>query len=158
MRWIDRISLLMAIVAGLILVGLVAVTFYDVIMRYFLSAPMRGRQDIVEMGMVLSILLASLYTWRIGGHISVDLYEILITPTLERVRALLINLSVAGVFGLIAWTAWHGAEGAALFNEATNMIAISHRPFMLVIMVVSTMHALLIVAECLFGAKSVNKV
>lgn len=148
---------MMAIAAGLILACLVVLTFYDVIMRYFFSAPMRGRHDIVEMGMVSSVLLASLYTWRIGGHISVDLYETLITPTLEHVRALLINLSVAGVFGLIAWTAWYGAEDAALFNEATNMIAISHRPFMLAIMVIAAMHAILIVAECLFATMNINK-
>lgn len=148
----------MALVAGLVLAGLVVLTFTDVIMRYFLSAPLRGRQDIVEMGMVLSVLLASLYTWRIGGHISVDLYETMITPTVERIRALLINLMVAGVFLLIAWRTWFGAEDAALFNEATNMIAISHRPFMLLIMIVSLLHAVVIVAECFVGrASTANK-
>ncbi len=147
MRQMDRLAALMAIAAGLVLAGLVVLTFTDVILRYFLSDPLRGRQDIVEMGMVLSVLLAAPYTWRIGGHISVDLYSGLAFPALERARKLLMGISVAGVFCLIAWRAWLAAEDAALFNEATNMIAIAHRPFILAIMAMAALHAVLIVLE-----------
>ena len=68
-KLIDQLTSLMAIVGGLVLVGLVALTFYDVILRYLFSAPLRGRQDIVEMGMVLTLMLAAPYTWRVSGHI-----------------------------------------------------------------------------------------
>ncbi len=150
-RHIDRIAVLMAVAAGLVLAGLVALTFTDVILRYFFSDPLRGRQDIVEVGMVLSLLLAAPYTWRIGGHISVDLYRALPFPMLERIRAFLIKLAVAGIFFLIAWRAWLAAEDAALFNEATNMIAIVHRPFILAICVVALLHAVMIVVESFIG-------
>ncbi len=156
MTQIDRAVTFMAIAAGLVLAGLVALTFADVILRYFFSAPLRGRQDIVEMGMVLSLVLAAPYTWRIGGHIGVDLFKALPFPRLERLRALGVKLLVATIYALIAWRAWLGAEDAALFNEATNMIFIPHRPFMLMIMAICLFHAALIIAECFVGARTMQ--
>jgi len=147
-RTIDRVVTLMALCAGLMVAALVALTFADVILRYFFSAPLRGRQDLVEMGMVLSILLAAPYTWRINGHIDVDLYKALPWHAAEKIRLIGIRLLVAAIFGIIAWMAWRGAEDAALFNEATNMILIPHRPFMLFIGIVCVIHTALLLTEC----------
>ena len=146
-RQVDRLVTLMAISGGLVLCCLVALTFYDVILRYFFSAPLRGRQDIVEMGMVLALMLAAPYTWRINGHISVDLYDEIPIRLLEVLRRLIVKILVAGVFFLIAWRAVEAAEDAALFNEATNMVLIPHLPFIWLIMVVSALHALILLAE-----------
>ncbi|PHR90710.1 MAG: hypothetical protein COA78_34590 [Blastopirellula sp.] len=154
LKFIDTLVSLLAILAGLVLAGLVVLTFIDVVMRYFFSAPLRGRQDIVEMGMIVSVFLAAPYTWRVGGHISVDLYETLLFPKLEIIRQLFVKISVAGIFALIAWRAWIGAEDAELFNEATNMIAIPHKPFMLLIAGISTLHAILVLIECMVPTKS----
>ncbi len=148
-KLIDRIVITMAIGAGFILSALVVLTFFDVLLRYFFSSPLRGRQDIVEMGMVLVLMLSAPYTWRIGGHISVDLYEKIPFWPLEILRAALIKLSVSGIFALIAWRAIGAVEDADLFNEATNMIFIPHKPFLLTIMVACFFHALIILFETL---------
>ena len=155
-KLIDQLTSLMAIVGGLVLVGLVALTFYDVILRYLFSAPLRGRQDIVEMGMVLTLMLAAPYTWRVSGHISVDLYENIPSRPLEVLRKLIVRLLVAAVFGLIAWRAVEAGEDAALFNEATNMILIPHLPFVRLIMAVAALHAVILIYEAVtdFGVKT----
>ena len=146
-RAVDRTVNAMAIVSGLILGGLVIVTFIDVILRYIFSAPLSGRQDIVEMGMLTSLMFAAPLTWRIGGHISVDLYETLPVPFLESVRRILVMGGCAGILGLLAWRSVEAADDAALFSEATNMIHIPHQPFIYLILVASAAHALVILAE-----------
>ena len=154
-KLIDRLTSFMAIVGGLVLVSVVALTFYDVVLRYFFSAPLRGRQDIVEMGMVLTLMLAAPYTWRVNGHISVDLYEKIPSPLLEILRKLFVRMMVAGVFGLIAWRAIEAGEDATLFNEATNMVLIPHLPFIRLIMAVAALHAVILIYEAVtdFGVK-----
>ncbi|MDE2790778.1 MAG: TRAP transporter small permease [Paracoccaceae bacterium] len=147
----------MALGAGVVLGALVAITFCDVLMRYFLSAPLRGRQDIVEMGMVLCVTLAAPYTWRSGGHISVDLYDSLPLKTLELMRALFVKLMLAGLFSVIAWRSIAAAEDAALFFEATNMILIPHRPFVLVILAVASIHAAILIVEVIAEPLSATK-
>lgn len=147
----------MAISAGLVLAAVVTLTFYDVLMRYFFSSPLRGRQDMVEMGMVLVLMLGAPYTWRISGHISVDLYDSLPYRPLEILRSLLMKLLVLGIFTLIAWRSIEALEDAALFDEATNMIQISHTPFIWVIMISCLLHAFILVTELItdiFSLKS----
>ncbi|NNE81484.1 MAG: TRAP transporter small permease [Silicimonas sp.] len=144
---IDRLVTLMAIAAGLVLSGLVALTFFDVLMRYLVSAPLRGRQDIVEMGMVVVLMLSAPYTWRISGHISVDLYDALPFRSLEILRSLLVRVIVAALFALIAWRSVEALEDAALFNEATNMIQIPHTPFIWIILGSCLLHAAILVFE-----------
>ncbi len=146
-RLIDRVAMLMSVAAGLVLCFVVALTFYDVILRYLFSAPLRGRQDMVEMGMVVSLMLATPYTWRIAGHISVDLYEAIPIRALEVLRQLVVKLLVAGVFALIAWRSVEAAEDAALFGEATNMILIPHLSFIRLITAIGALHALIVLYE-----------
>lgn len=153
---LNRAAELLAIIAGLVLSAVVVLVFVDVILRYFFDAPWGGRQDLVEMGMVVSILLAAPYAWRASDHISVDLLPNLPFRWLECARAWFVNLAVAGIYGLIAWRAWFAAEDAMLFNEATNMIAIPHRPFILLIMIIAALHAAMIVVECLAPGDSGN--
>lgn len=146
--FLDRAAALLAIIAGLVLSAVVILVFVDVILRYFFDAPWGGRQDVVEMGMVVSILLAAPYAWRASDHITVDLLPNLPFRWLERARAWFVNLAIAAIYGLIAWRAWFAAEDAVLFNEATNMIALPHRPFIFLIMIVAALHAAMIVVEC----------
>lgn len=146
-RLIDRLVALMAITAGLVLSALVTLTFCDVLMRYFFFAPLRGRQDIVELGMVLVLMLGAPYTWRIGGHISVDLYKALPFRPLEILRSLLVKLLVTGTFALISWRSLEALEDAALFNEATNMILIPHSPFIWAILGSCLLHACIVTIE-----------
>ena len=146
-KQIDKIATLMAIVSGIVLSLLVALTFYDVLLRYFFSSPMRGRQDIVEMGMVVCLMLATPYTWRVKGHISVDLYQNFKNRYLEILRMLIVKSFVLLIFILIAWRSIEAIEDANLFSEATNMILIPHYPFIAIVMIAALANALIIFLE-----------
>lgn len=144
---INKVATFMAILSGIVLSYLVVVTFYDVILRYFFSAPLRGRQDIVEMGMVVCLMLATPYTWRIKGHISVDLYDNFKNKYFEIIRIFVIKLLVFIVFFLIAWRSIEASEDSRLFSEATNMILIPHFPFIIIVMIAAILNALIIFLE-----------
>ena len=154
---IDNLVKIMAALAGIVLLGMIAIICYDVVMRYLFSAPFKGRQDIVEMSMLLALMLGAPYGWRVGGHISVDLYDAIPVRSLEWLRSIFVKLIIAGVFGLMAWRSSYAIEEDALFNEATNMILIPHRPFMFVIMVVAAMHAGMLVLACCLGENGMKR-
>ncbi len=134
--------------------GVVVLTFIDVILRYWFSMPLQGRQDVVEMGMVVSVMLAAPYAWVKGGHISVDLYSVLPSRVLETARGAAVRILTGSLLVLLAWQALKGAEDASLFNEATNMIGIPHRPFMLAVAAASLLHVAAIAADWLIGDAS----
>ena len=147
MRLLDNLFLGLTWVAGLSLIGVVLITFLDVILRYFFASPISGRQDLVEMGMVVTVMCAAPYAWRRGAHIVVDVFPHFSWAPAELVREYSVRFIVTILFIALSWHAYQDAENATLFNEATNMIGIPHRPFMLLISIISAFHALLIVIE-----------
>ena len=147
MTLLDRVCAGLAVFAGLILFGLVGLTFLDVILRYVFSAPIFGARDVLEMGMVVVISLGFPFTWRMGGHIDVDLLPDYGVAYFTIARDLFVRVIGIAIFGLLAWRAWLTGEDAALFNEKTNMIELPFQPFFWLLAFASVFQTLVLLAE-----------
>lgn len=152
MKALDNISGGLAVLSGVILVGLIGLTFADVVLRYVFAAPILGTKDLLEMGMVTVVALAFPFTWRIAGHIVVDLFPEYGIAALDRGRDVAVRAIGGAIFALLAWQAWLRADDAALFNEATNMIALPFRPFFWVLAGTAAFQAFILGAEIVLAA------
>lgn len=106
---IKRISGWMAGAASLCLLGLMLVTFTDVVGRYFFNAPLVFTVEIVELGMGLMIFFGLAITTLNRGHIAVDLITGFVPGFL---RIWLVNFSalITVIFiGLMSWRLWDRA-------------------------------------------------
>ena len=149
MRFIDTLCVGLAVISGLVLIGLIGLTFFDVILRYIFSAPIFGARDVLEMGMVVVISLGFPFTWRIGGHIVVDLLPDYGIRALTTMRDLIVRLIGIGIFGLLSWRAWLRADDAELFNEKTNMIELPFQTFFWILAAAALFQMIVLVVECL---------
>ena len=147
MKALDHVSGGLAVVSGFVLVALIGLTFADVVLRYVFAAPILGSKDLLEMGMVTVVALAFPFTWRIGGHIVVDLIPEYGLAGLNRSRDVAVRAIGFAIFALLAWRAWLRADDAALFNEATNMIELPFQPFFWVLAAAAAFQALVLAAE-----------
>ena len=68
----DRAIRWLAIVGGLVLVGIVVLTVVDVLLRKF-HEPIFGRQNISELALLVIVFFALAYCGRVKGHVAVDL-------------------------------------------------------------------------------------
>ena len=152
MKALDVLCAALAVVSGLILLALIGLTFVDVILRYIFSSPILGAKDLLEMGMVVVISLAFPFTWRIGGHIVVDLIPDYGVKVLTTLRDVVVRLIGIEIFRHLAWNAWIRAGDAKLFNEATNMIEVPFRPFFWVLSIAAGFQAVVL---CVEGARIV---
>jgi TRAP-type transport system small permease protein len=148
MRSIDTLCVGLAVISGLILFGIIGLTFFDVILRYIFSAPIFGARDLLEMGMVVVLSLAFPFTWRIGGHIVVDLLPDYGIAVFTVIRDLVVRLIGIFIFGLLAWRSWIRSDDAVLFNEATNMIELPFSPFFIVLAAASAFQVVVLCVEC----------
>jgi TRAP-type C4-dicarboxylate transport system permease small subunit len=161
MRALDVLCAALAVVSGVVLLGLIGLTFADVILRYLFSAPILGAKDLLEMGMVVVISLAFPFTWRIGGHIVVDLIPDYGVKFLTVLRDVVVRLIGIEIFRHLAWNAWIRAGDAALFNEATNMIEIPFQPFFWTLSIAAGFQVFVLVFEAVrlvFGMPLANTV
>ena len=153
---LDRFSLVLALASGVVLIGLVCLTFFDVTLRYLFSSPITGAQDLIAMGMVIVFFFALPLTSRVNGHIVVDLLPEFSNDYFNLLRDAFVKLLTLSIFGFLAWEGAIRAEESAIMGEATNMIEIPYRPFFYVLVVGCLVNAIILVFEIillLFGER-----
>jgi len=116
-----RVIALSAILGTLGLIGEVVVILVDVAGRYF-GSPLRGAQDLTQMGMVVLVFGGMALCDRQGGHIAVDLFERKMPDWMIRLTDLLGAIAGALIFAGIAWQMWKSAAISQMLNLATNII------------------------------------
>jgi len=153
---LDRISLVLALASGVVLIGLVCLTFCDVTLRYLFSSPITGAQDLIAMGMVIVFFFALPLTSRVNGHIVVDLLPEFSNNYFNLLRDAFVKLLTLSIFGFLAWEGAIRAEESAIMGEATNMIEIPYQPFFYVLVTGCLINAIILIFETallLFGER-----
>lgn len=120
-RLADALIELCAIVGALGLLVEVVVILVDVVGRYF-GAPLVGAQDISQMAMVILVFGGMALCDRLGGHISVDVFEPAFPRWLNHWVDVCAALLGAAIFAGIAWTVYESAKLSQMLNLATNII------------------------------------
>ncbi|HSL62440.1 MAG TPA: TRAP transporter small permease [Desulfotignum sp.] len=99
---LNRLSNIMKVIGGIALVGMMLLTVVDVIGRLF-QRPIFGSVEIV--GFLATIIVAGAlpYTYRIGGHVGVEI----LMQTASRKTQILVRIATRALtlflFGLITW-------------------------------------------------------
>ncbi|UUP16699.1 TRAP transporter small permease [Nitratireductor thuwali] len=122
-RLADRLIGLSAIIGAIGLLVEVVVILADVVGRYF-GVPLAGAQDISQMTMVIVVFGGMALCDRLGGHISVDVFEPAFPHWLNRWTDIVAALLGAVIFAGIAWTVFESARLSQMLNLSTNIIGL----------------------------------
>lgn len=68
----DKVSKVCLIISATVLFLVVALIFVDVAMRYILNHPVKGQQELAEMGTVLVVYFGLPFATRIRSHVRVE--------------------------------------------------------------------------------------
>ncbi|GGD20390.1 TRAP transporter small permease [Sinisalibacter lacisalsi] len=147
LRWLnkgaDGLISLSALVGTLGLLAEVVVILTDVVGRYF-GVPLTGAQDLSQMAMVIVVFGGMALCDKVGGHISVDLFESSMPTWANRLGDILSTLLGALIFLGIAWTTYASIaqmRGYGIILK-TNIIALPFDWFKGAIIVMSLITAL----------------
>ncbi|WP_212523261.1 TRAP transporter small permease [Actibacterium sp. MT2.3-13A] len=105
-------------------IGLIFVTgtvIVDVVGRAF-HAPLRGAQDYTQMGMVIIVFGGMALCDKLGGHVSVDIFERSFPHRFNHFADIAAALIGAAVFAGIAYTVYESAKLSQMLNLATNIV------------------------------------
>ena len=138
--WVDRLIGLSAAIGAIGLIAEVLVILTDVVGRYF-GAPLTGAQDISQMGMVLIVFGGMALCDRVGGHVSVDVFE----PAFPRWLVCWGNAVAAflgaAIFLGIAWAVFESAALSRMLNLSTNIINLPKAHFQYAVCALSVVTA-----------------
>ena len=118
---IARLASVAALAAGFATLAIVLLITYDVTMRYFFDQPQIFVDELASFLEVLIVFGGAAYTFRVGGHVRVDLITPLLRPTARAwLRVVTLGLGVA-FLSVVIWvtsqsalTAWRYGRVSAV--------------------------------------------
>lgn len=120
-RWVRRVDRVLGAVAALTLFAMMALTFVNVVMRYFLRQPISGAFEIMTYMMGAMLFVSLVLVAGRSEHVRVGLLDGWVPGWLRQIRIVLFNLVMAGIAGLLGWRLWLFGDRLARWGEKTQM-------------------------------------
>jgi TRAP-type C4-dicarboxylate transport system permease small subunit len=124
---------LFAVPAALTLLGLVGLTFVDVLGRYFFDHPVRGATELVELSMVVLVFLGLPLVTRHGEHLALDFLDKVVSARTGRMIAAVMGVMMGGCLFWLAWLMVLKGLDIGRSGDATMVLSIALSPFVLFI-------------------------
>lgn len=92
-------------IAGYMTIGAMAITFFDVVLRYVFNSPMSWVFDFITMYLLPGCyFLAFSYALRTGNHLKVDYFKGIFPPVFTKVSVTISGILATVLFGYITYT------------------------------------------------------
>lgn len=101
-----RVAMWLARIAAVALAVIAAVTFGDVVGRYFFHAPFAFTVELTQMAMALVVYFGVGLVTHQDAHISADVVTLRLPPRLRALFALVTNLMALAFLAVVVWRLW----------------------------------------------------
>jgi TRAP-type C4-dicarboxylate transport system permease small subunit len=127
--WTWRAEAVLGVAASAILLGMMLLTFVDVVGRYVLNRPVRGAFEVTEL-MLLVLIFAGLPLVSFADeHALMDFVDRLLGPRSQRLLEGAVQAACAAVMFVLAWLVWLKADRIWAYRDATDVLRIVYGPF-----------------------------
>lgn len=116
---IERVTGVVAVLGGLLTLGVAMLATASVGMRWLLNAPIDGDFEYVKMATAVAIFAYLPYTQARRGNIMVDTFTGWLPPRAQAVLDAVWDLVFAALMAYLAYCLFHGALGALRSGETT---------------------------------------
>lgn len=134
---VDRLVSLSTSFGALVLGAVILIILVDVVGRFF-GTPLEGSQDLTQMSLVFIVFGGMALTDKLGGHISVDIFENSFSTRINYWLDIAGWLIGAAIFFGIAWTVLESAALSRLLNLSTNVLELPKAYFQYAVAVFCT--------------------
>ena len=123
------LELLCGLLAGGALFAIMALTFFDVLGRKFLSNSIPGSLELTELLMVVVIFAALPLVSERGEHVEFDSLDPYLPGWLRRLQSVIVHLLCASVLLLLGWLMVRTGHQFLQSGETTAQLKIPKAPF-----------------------------
>jgi TRAP-type C4-dicarboxylate transport system permease small subunit len=124
-----RATLWLARIASAALAVIAAVTFIDVVGRYFFQAPFAFSVELTQLAMAIVVYFGVGLVTHEDGHISADVVILRLPPRLRALFALIMNLLALAFVAVMVWRLWYHAEYLRGKGDTTMVWTVPLWPF-----------------------------
>jgi TRAP-type C4-dicarboxylate transport system permease small subunit len=116
-------------VAAAILLGMMALTFVDVVARYVFNRPLSGAFEVTELLLLVLIFAGLPLVAAADEHAVMDFVDRALGERGQRALHRAVQGGCAGVMFLLAGLVWRKADRIWAYRDATDVLRIVYGPF-----------------------------
>jgi TRAP-type C4-dicarboxylate transport system permease small subunit len=128
-EWERRADAVLGVAASAILMGMMCLTFVDVVARYVFNRPIRGGFEVTELLLLVLILAGLPLVSHADEHVTMDFIDRLLRRGARLWLHRSVNLLVAGLMFFMAWQVVIKAGRISSYGDATDVLRIVYGPF-----------------------------
>lgn len=140
--WADRAAAAFGIVAAILLMLMMLVTFVDVVGRYLFNSPLPGGFELTEIMLAVLVFAGLPLVCRSEDNVTVTLLIDRLSPTLRSLHSMLMNLIAGGVLFVVAREMWDRAERLISRGNHTTHLEIPLGPLAQLMAILAAISAL----------------
>jgi TRAP-type C4-dicarboxylate transport system permease small subunit len=120
---------LLGAIAGVLLFGMMTLTFIDVVLRYVFNAPLRGSFEVTELMLVVLIFAALPLVSRREEHVVMDFLDRFLPLRIYRALRAFEHIVSAAVMTGMGCLLWQKATKLAAYGDTSAILRIELAPF-----------------------------
>jgi TRAP-type C4-dicarboxylate transport system permease small subunit len=128
-QWERRADAVLGVAASAILMGLMCLTFVDVVARYVFNRPLRGGFEITELLLLVLIFAGLPLVSHADEHVTMDFIDRLLGERAQRRLARAVHVVVAALMFFMTWQVSIKAARISSYGDATDVLRIVYGPF-----------------------------
>src|SRR4249920_1588058 len=111
--WERRIDAVLGIASSVLLLGMMVLTFFDVVGRYLLNKPIRGAFEVTELALLVLIFAGLPLVSHADEHVTMDFIDRILPARLARAWIRAMHAICAAIMFFLAWQVWIKADRIA---------------------------------------------
>ena len=125
----NRVDRLIGLLLAVTIFFMMAVTFIDVIGRYFFLAPLPAADELTKLAMAVSIFGGLPLVTRHREHVTISLFDGFFSAPVLKVRQIVVDVICIGVLSGLCWRLIHQAWSLEDFDDKTLFLSVPLAPF-----------------------------
>jgi TRAP-type C4-dicarboxylate transport system permease small subunit len=127
--WERRADAVLGIAASAILMGMMCLTFVDVVARYVFNRPIRGGFEVTELMLLVLIFAGLPLVSHADEHVTMDFVDRMLPGRARLWLNRAVHLLVAALMFFMAWQVTIKAGRISSYGDATDVLRIVYGPF-----------------------------
>ena len=127
--WERRADAVLGIAASALLLGLMVLTFADVVARYLFNRPIRGAFEVTELLLLVLIFAGLPLVSHADEHVTMDFIDRLLPAPALAVLVRAVHALIAAIFFFLTWQVLIKAGRIAGYGDTTDVLRILVAPF-----------------------------
>jgi TRAP-type C4-dicarboxylate transport system permease small subunit len=127
--WERRADAVLGIAASALLLGMMVLTFADVVARYLFNRPIRGAFEITELTLLVLIFAGLPLVSHADEHVTMDFIDRMLPGRALPILVRLVHALIAALFFFLTWQMLIKAQRIAGYGDTTDVLRIPVGPF-----------------------------